>query len=365
METSVRIGDELVSAIYAAMLGEMDWQAFLERLNGLSPGAFSTFFHHDLHVGTGATTLVSGGYEEAQRDYERYYGALNPWMKKVAATPLGEGIIGDQIVERADFRKSEYYNDFIRRMGFETGIGLTLFRGGGRYFLLSMLTPEEDADANLARAEVLTRIAPHLGRVFRYYREHRLDAFAFRLGDEVARASDAGVVLVDDRRRVIHASPQGARLMEEGGIMVLSPTGQIRLREDAMQSALETLLAAPNGGTHMETFTREGCEIRLVRIRMEHAAEFFAGPRVAIVVSEAARLPRDARLDAIAARYGLTGAERRVFEALSAGARVADMAERFGVTEATIRTQLKAVFAKTGTRSQADLVRLSHIGTRQ
>lgn len=360
METSVRTGDELVSSIYAAMLGEMDWQAFLERLNELSPGAFSTFFHHDLHAGTGATTLVSGGYEEAQRDYERYYGALNPWMKKVAATPLGEGVIGDQIVERADFRKSEYYNDFIRRMGFETGIGLTLFRGGGRYFLLSTLTAEEDADANLARAEVLTRIAPHLGRVFRYYREHRLDAFAFRLGDEVARASDAGIVLVDDRRRVIHASPQGGRLLEEGSVMALSPTGQIRLRDDAMQSALEALLAVPSGETRMETFVLERCEVRLVRIRMEHAAEFFAGPRVAILVSETARLPPDARLEAIVGRYGLTGAERRVFEAVAEGARVVDMAERFGVAQATIRTQLKAVFAKTGMRSQADLVRLSH-----
>ncbi len=359
MENVTRLGDELVSTIYAAMLGETDWQAFLERLNGISDDAFSTFFHHDAHVGSGATTLVSGGYEDAQRDYERYYGALNPWMRKVAATPIGAGVVGEQVVARTDFRRTEYYNDFIRAMGFETGIGLTLHRDNGRYFLLSTLTRDDDADANVERAAVLTRIAPHLGRVFRYYREHRLDAFAANLGEAVADAAQVGMVLVDDRRAVVHASPAGARMLANGGAMALSPTGQVRLRDDAMQDALDALLASPFAASRMVVFPRAAGEVRLVRIRMDHAVEFFAGPRVAIVVTDRARLPQPALVDALASRCGLTPSERRVLEGIVNGQRVADIAERHGVSEGTVRTQLKAVFAKTQTHSQAELVRVS------
>ncbi len=56
--------------------------------------------------------------------------------------------------------------------------------------------------------------------------------------------------------------------------------------------------------------------------------------------------------------YGLTPAEARLAEAMAGGGPLKAAAERFGVTLGTVRIQLKAVFAKTGTRSQADLVRL-------
>jgi len=359
MGDALRLGDELVSTIYAAMLGETTWQTFLDRLNGLSPDAFSTFFHHDAYSGTGATTLVTGGFEAAQRDYERYYGALNPWMRRVAMTPLGAGVVGEQVVERADFRRTEYYNDFIRRMGFETGIGLTLFRDSGRYFLLSTLTHEDDTDVNLRQADVLTRIAPHLRRVFNFYRENRLDAFALPLGEAVAQAAGIGMVVVNDRFRVVQATAGGEGMLAGGGLMAVTPAGRLRLRDEAMQAALEALIAAPRGATRMEMFVRGGCEVRLVRIRMDHAVEFFAGPRVAILVADRSSLPEEARIAAVAAFYRLTPSERRVFEGVAAGRRVAEIAAHNGVTEGTVRMQIKAVFAKTGTHSQVELVRLA------
>jgi len=56
--------------------------------------------------------------------------------------------------------------------------------------------------------------------------------------------------------------------------------------------------------------------------------------------------------------FDLTPAEARLARALMQGLTLAQAARQFGNSEATIRTQLKALFAKTGQTRQADLIRM-------
>jgi DNA-binding CsgD family transcriptional regulator len=56
--------------------------------------------------------------------------------------------------------------------------------------------------------------------------------------------------------------------------------------------------------------------------------------------------------------YGLTPAESRVAALLAGGAGTVTVADTLGVAPSTIRTHVKRIFAKTGVRTQAQLVRL-------
>lgn len=60
----------------------------------------------------------------------------------------------------------------------------------------------------------------------------------------------------------------------------------------------------------------------------------------------------------VAASFDLTPAEARVAIALARGASVVDVATELAVSPHTIRAQVKAVLAKTGTSRQAELVSL-------
>ena len=60
----------------------------------------------------------------------------------------------------------------------------------------------------------------------------------------------------------------------------------------------------------------------------------------------------------LATTFDLTPAEGRLAIALANGTSTAECAKRFGVKISTVRSQLKAIFSKTGTRNQVDLVRL-------
>jgi DNA-binding CsgD family transcriptional regulator len=57
--------------------------------------------------------------------------------------------------------------------------------------------------------------------------------------------------------------------------------------------------------------------------------------------------------------FGLTAAEATVMAEIAAGARPAEIAEASGRSLETVRTHLKALYDKTGAKSQADLVRLT------
>ena len=348
---------ELTAAIYAALLGESSWQGFLDELTGGTPGSLSTLFFHNFTAGTGGVAYVAGaeGRQDALADYERYYSNINPWMRRVAATPLGRGVIGEEIISRNDFNRSEYYSDYVRKNGLETGIGLTLFKSQSFYFLLSMLTDDVDTDRNLARAEVLTRIAPHLQRVFRYYRSEEFHADVLDAGKGIGMATGLAFILVNEDLKVIKASPAAEQALASGRVAGLDPSGRIRLADPGTQAVLRALLLRRKAPGETEVFSIRDASVQIIRIGRSPAAEFFAGPVAAILIGEDSN---QARLDRLAARYRLSPGEARVCAGILKGLNLSEIADQAAVTRETVRSQLKSVFSKTGTSSQMDIIRL-------
>ncbi len=62
--------------------------------------------------------------------------------------------------------------------------------------------------------------------------------------------------------------------------------------------------------------------------------------------------------EAFAKLYGLTGSELRVLLAISPGISVREAADKLGISEATAKTHLQHVHAKTGTSKQTELMHL-------
>ena len=63
-------------------------------------------------------------------------------------------------------------------------------------------------------------------------------------------------------------------------------------------------------------------------------------------------------LDALAGGFGLTQSEIALCKRLLLGETVVEAAEKLGITPGTARTRLKAIFQKTGTSRQAELMLL-------
>ena len=85
------------------------------------------------------------------------------------------------------------------------------------------------------------------------------------------------------------------------------------------------------------------------------ANEIFAGCRAILLVSDLTR-PSITDAAVLSLVFGLTSAEARLAAAICEGQDLNAAAATFGVSRQTVRSQLKAVFAKTGSRRQAELV---------
>jgi DNA-binding CsgD family transcriptional regulator len=65
-----------------------------------------------------------------------------------------------------------------------------------------------------------------------------------------------------------------------------------------------------------------------------------------------------AQIDLYSRAFRLTSAEARLAVHLASGASLTEAADAFGVTHNTVRAQLRAIFDKTETHRQSELVRL-------
>jgi DNA-binding CsgD family transcriptional regulator len=101
-----------------------------------------------------------------------------------------------------------------------------------------------------------------------------------------------------------------------------------------------------------------------VRSRDELFGSWNRDAAVLVLISDPAaeRRPNE---EALRLLFGLTPALARLAAALAAGGTVSEYAGKYRVTVGTARNQLKELFARTGTRRQAELIRLLSSGVAQ
>lgn len=317
------------------------------------------FFFHDAVRNRGALSLSSGFEDGAFAAYGRHYSHINPWMPKASMRPVGLGVVSEQMLDRADLIRTEFYNDFMRSIGSEAAVGVTIMRESGRSFLLSTLTSRADADENMAAAETLTRLAPHLKRVFRYYQTGPFQKALSEVGTALLGETDIGLIVVGDGLTIKSISTVAQRHIEQGEGIGISPAGRIVLGDEGaatvLQQMIDRLAEGPRVHSHVTTAAGKQRKVTLIKLSKDPMSVFFEGPSVAILIEPAdGRRPNE--LTRVAASVNLTPAEIRLALALDRGISIREAAMELGIAEGTARQQLKSIFRKTGTSRQSELI---------
>lgn len=365
------IDDQLIDLIYAAVLGESDWTDFLAKLSGAVPDGRSTLFYHDISQQKGAWELNHGLDETTLANYSAYYARINPWMPKASVRPVGLGVVAEQMLPADAFRRSEFYNDFLRPIGGESAVGVTIMREEGRSFLLSTLTSRADPEKNKAAADRLTKIAPHLRRAFTYYRNRSARRQISETGTSLFDAIDVGFMVIGEGFIAKSVSPAGERIIEELRCVTTTPLGKVKLRCAQAHTLLQNMLDRSYAGEKTNCILTEEVKLTLVRVNKELCSAYFEGPTVILLIDrvkpgrskvqpsieDGSSLPKLGQI--FGRRFGLTPAEQRLTTRIAQGERLNDAASLEGITKETARTRLKSIFSKTGTGRQVELILLA------
>jgi DNA-binding CsgD family transcriptional regulator/PAS domain-containing protein len=366
--------DEVVAAFYEAAAGALPWTAALDGM-ARATGACGT---HLLGIDPRSRRLMfahMGGVTPVQSmvDYVGYWHARNPRLAPTMALGPQEWLHCHEHFDDAFVRDSPFYQEYLLPSGTRYTSNTRILDEPSIVVNLSVTRPPQAGPVRPTELEQLERLRAHLRRAYALYHANHSRTRAWDIGRQLLEELRLPTWVVDRRRQVLYRN-RAAEGMVGRGDLLAEPKGNLRAIDIANQRRLEavvdTLLQEidrPNGLLMAPS-------IRVVRLsdaRDKLPRPLFATPlqpgllpdrwgmSPALMLTLHERDERGAPdVSAVASAFELTRAESRIAVSLALGRTVEQIAIDHSVAVATVRSQVKSLFQKTGARRQADVVRL-------
>lgn len=356
----------LVTRLYDAALDETLWPGTAAEL---AAALGSTSAVVKLHGAAGQVSLVecTDNLVVPARDqaWAEDWHRRDLWVARSVAAGMGRVITDEDLVTPDEQAKSGFYQEWLPRLDIHHLLGAVFPTADGSTGVLGVHRPRGAGGYTEIDRRRAALVLPHVQR-------------ALRLSQRLAAAEDRA------------AAAGGALERLDTGVLVVDATCRIRFA-NAMAEALlvaNTELAVVQGRLALGDPARHDALVELVRGAIATARGRPRPPGAALLVPrgeraplalEAAPLPPSTRLFAedapsalvlirdpeapldverLRALFGLTPAEGGVAAALGRGRSLAAIAAETGVGLATVRSHLKRILSKTGTRRQAEAAAL-------
>lgn len=353
---------DAIAFIYDAALDPAAWPAALDRCTRLLGSHCGLIAGQSLARPEGHA--VVHGFDPAALDaYFSHYADCNVFAPRALAVSEGTIETDQDVMARADFVRTEFYNDFlVARLDAHHVLTTLLFRDSESAVMFTVCRGRNNADAAFGRhdREVLAQLAPHLKRAHQIASSlHRQQAVAARLGDLLDR-STRGVLVVSATGRVVYANRlaesvlQGSDALSTGAYGLRAATAKV---SDRLAALVGDAAAGGEGGAIALPSQRGGDSVHAL-------VTPYGADRAWLGVSEPCALillrPGDHRPPLLPeharAIFGLSRTEALVASELHHGLDLGAIADVLGISRHTARVHLNAILAKTGTHRQATLI---------
>ena len=358
----------LIGSIYDAALDPERWPQVLEGSARFVGGTASALFLKDT-VHKVHNDLFTWGYDpEYTRNYIEKFGQFDPFAVAQFFFEIEQPIGVADIVPHSEFRKSRFYQEWVRPQHWIDAIAATLEKSATTYAAYSVIRHEKDDIVDDETRRRMKLVVPHIRRavlIGKVIEQHQVAAAALA---DVLDGIAAALVLVDAAGRVVQTNAAALKMLNEE--TVLRGTGGKFAAIDAQadHTLHDIFMNAENGdaavgvkGIAVPLFSREGERYVAHVLPLTSGARRQAGvaySAVAAVFLRKAALELPHPLEAIASTFKLTTAEMRVLMMIVQFGSLQEVAPVLGVSEATVKTHLQRIFGKTDTSRQADLVKL-------
>ncbi len=368
---------DIVEDIYGAALEPDRWPGTLDDIAGFMDADHAHVFIADSATMAPRFAAVGRAFPGDSLDqYHAYYHALDPRIEAGLRLPAGVLYPDHVLCEPRAFERSEFYNDFYRRCGLRWMIGAMLERTARNTVGFAVVRrrrqdPFEDRDIRR-----LKRLQPHLTQAARMQRRLARHSKNWALSLEALDCLGPGIVILNRQGRATAANRAAREIARSNDGLSLGPDGPHTpngAAGAALQQALAAALRCAAGEAEVAPLAlalprrslRRPYEV-LVAPLPAQATPWRGGapggePGVLVLITDPERTP-EPPAELIARLHGLTPAEARVAAALAAGQTIKDIAEAARQTREAVRWHLKQIFQKTGTKRQAELVKLLRAG---
>lgn len=353
--SDVPIDSDLVDSIYEAAAVPECWPDVLHRLAakaGAQAGAIAAY-RDDVVVGH----LSSERYRDGYTDFLSNGAGLVNVRPIRALERRYPGFLYDlELCSAEELAEDEIYTRFLHPHGLATTAGSVVESPSADLMVFDIARAIGEPAFTRADMAELDLYRPHLARAL---------LLGSRLGLRAARDMAHAMELVGlpaaalDREGTIIAGNSLIDALDDRFIfgaqdrLSFACPGANALFAQALAGAgvgdISSIPLPPFEG-------QPGLVVHVIPIRGAAADIFAAASHMLLVTEVGARSTPSVEL--LTGLFDLTPAEARVTRALAKGMAPSEIASEFGVSRQTVRNQLAAVFTKTGTTRQAELVHL-------
>lgn len=362
MKVSLARFSEAVARIHEAATVPQHWGAALEAIVGVVEGSRAALLEIDAAGRLCGMSQV--GHDPATAwAYARDFYAIDPTRELALVSPAQKAVTSYQQFPSA-FRRRHAYFDFARQVDIGDVVGLNCPDPLGGKAILGV---QRSVQAK-AYGEDEKRLLELIGRHVAIARKVNM-----RLGEGWAAAAEvqsgfarlsAPAFIVDASAFVRHTNPAAESLVGRSRKLVVRG-GRLRSAEASAESHLQRAIraaAAEPGRACAFALHLDGARPATV-ITAPLAADPKAARRgrapLALVLVDAGEVDPQPIAWRMRQVYGLTPAEARVAALVALGQTVEEIALSMQLKRPTLRTHLRNIFGKTGTRRQAELVSLA------
>jgi DNA-binding CsgD family transcriptional regulator/PAS domain-containing protein len=316
------------------------------------------------------TLLLTAGHnipDAMMREYRSRFFVVDPRVAYALPRRAGTLITDARVMTPAKMKRHPFYAEFLPRYGLREAIGCATINNETVFAGIGVNRGSRGAAFDEANERAFSAIIPHLRRAMQVAGNLQ---WARAHSEGLSQALDhvkTAVVIVDGNANVVGMNAAAEALLakadglavKSGEFKALRPADNARLRRTIAGAAGTTAGGDFDAGGVLQIARRTGLRSYAVLVSpiSSWASLTFALPRAgAIVMINDPEAEPAVPVEPLQRLYGLTAAEARLVAALAAGRRIEDAAKAFKISRETARTQLRQIFAKTGTTRQTDLV---------
>jgi len=342
------------------------WQAVLKEMaNIFSSGPAAIVSYSAVND---SFEVMSGTYsQKAISEFGEKLRNVSPFVSGITKMRPGVGFWRKRDRPDSEFLKSEVYRDFFKPERVYDLVYFVLLDHKGSTYGVTFSRPGPKKAFSNDDLECIEVLMPHLSRALRVY------LCAQELREENARLTETlskiprSILYLDSSARVVYSNDTALRTLaqrdglelDRNGILFASLSKEERQLKSLLETVFELASESDSHGEVMPISRPSG--LRPLQILLSPFHNVAPGPNAAKAALLFVYDPEQnvEAVEAVLIRmYDLTPAEARLAGLIAKGRSLREAGQLLGITQDTVRTHLKRIFAKTRTNRQSDLTTL-------
>lgn len=363
-----RILPEIVEAIYDSVTDGTLWPRTLGSICELCEGCLAMLAVVDTGGGTLRMSETCGDPALLQPLMQEY-GSKVPFYAALPKMEIDVPFTVDSVYAlqgpgtRQTWLDSRIAREWVIPNRLDDFFWVALMKRPSRVGSLMVVTDKDRRPITAGDVDLVALLAPHVRRAVMisdlFETERRTTALFRAIVDHLG----IPVLIVGEDFHILYANSAAEAVLAEGGI-VAAARGQLQFRYPHAHAAIGRAVAL--GVRDEFALGPAGIDVPLAGApiaavahvlplaRRDPSSRMSSRAAAAIFIAAQGASPQPA-IEAIGALFGLTAAEKRVAAKVAAGLTRGEIALSTGVSDGTVKSQLAAVFDKTGTGDQRQL----------